>query len=188
VRNGFYGRPWVSAIDADVEIHSRAVLALVPGAAQVRKDLAWFQARSRRFADAAATTRDYARDFPEDKDFPLAMAKLLTTRDRFQDVVTVLADIVPRREDAEAYMLLGYALAMQGRQRADGLAYLERARALQPRNWWPHYALGWAYAAGGDYRRAVPAFEQAVALRHGLSDAERELQRLRPLAAGTPAR
>ena len=36
------------------------------------------------------------------------------------------------REDAEAYMLLGYALAMQGQRRADGLAYLERARTMQP--------------------------------------------------------
>jgi len=47
----------------------------------------------------------------------------------------------------EEYMLLGYALAMQGRKRA-----------------------------------------QAVARRRGLSDAERELRRLRPLVARTPAR
>jgi len=183
VRSGFYGRPWVSAIELDVERQSRAVLALVPAAVQIRKDLAAFYARTGRFTDAAATTRDYAHDFPADRDFPIGMAKLLTTRDRFKDVVTILADVVGRREDAEAYMLLGYALAMQGQRRADGLAYLERARAMQPRNWWPHYALGWAYAAGGDYTRAVPSFEQAVALRRGLTDAERELQRLRPLAA-----
>jgi len=77
---------------------------------------------------------------------------------------------------------------MQGPRRGEGLAYLERARQMQPRNWWPHYALGWAYAAGGDYSRAVPSFERAVALKPNLGDAARELQRLRPLAASAPAR
>jgi hypothetical protein len=188
VRNGFYGRPWVSAIEQDVEKQSRAILAVLPGAAQIRKDLAWFYARTGRFSDAATTTCEYARDFPDDRDFPVSMAKLLTSRDRFDDVITTLADVAPRREDADAYMLLGYALAMQGPRRADGLMYLERARTMQPRNWWPHYALGWAYGANGDYARAVSSLERAIALRRGLSDAERELQRLRPLAAKAPAR
>jgi len=188
VRSGYYGRPWVSAIDPDVERQSRALLAIAPAAAQIRKDLAWFYARTGRLSDAATTTRDYARDFPDDRDFPIAMAQLLTTRDRFADVITTLAEVTPRREDAEAYMLFGYALAMQGARRAEGLTYLERARAMQPRSWWPHYALGWAYAAGGDYARAVPSFERAVAMRHGLADAERELQRLRPLVVRPAAR
>jgi len=188
VRSGFFGKPWVSAIEQDVERQSRAVLAVLPGAAQIRKDLAWFYARTGRFSDAASTTRAYTRDFPDDREFPVSMAKLLTTRDRFNDVITVLADVAPLRKDAETYMLLGYALAMQGQRRADGLAYLEQARAMQPRNWWPSYALGWAYAAGGDYGRAVSSFERAVALRRGLSDAERELQRLRPLVANVPSK
>jgi len=186
VRQGFYGRPWVSTIEADVERQSRSVLAVAPGAGQIRKDLAAFYARTGRFADAAAVTRDYARDFPDDGDFPVFMAKLFTSRDRFDDVVTALGEVVPRRHDAEAYMLFGYALAMKGQRRAEGLKYLEQARALQPRNWWPHYALGWAYGAGGDYARAVTAFQRAVELRPGLIDAERELQRLRPLV-GRPA-
>src|SRR5438477_4247723 len=55
VRHGFYGRPWVSTIEQDLEKQSRAVLAIVPGAAQIRKDLAWFYARTSRFSDAATT-------------------------------------------------------------------------------------------------------------------------------------
>jgi tetratricopeptide (TPR) repeat protein len=182
VRPGFYGVPWVSRIEADVETRSRGVLAALPEAAQIRKDLAEFYLRLGRFTEAAMTAREYARRVPGDRDFPVRIAKLLTSRDRFADVIIVLADVAPRREDSDVDMLLGYALAMQGR-RPEGVALLERARAAQPRNWWPHYALGWAYSGGGDYPRAVASFQRALQLRPGLSDAERELQRLRPLAA-----
>ncbi len=182
VRSGFHGVPWISRIEGDVEKQSREILAVAPDAAQIRKDLAEFYVRLGRFTEAAITTREYARRFPEDRDFSVRIARMLTTRARPADVVTVLADIAPRREDADVYMLLGHALAQQGR-RPEGVAHLERARAMQPKNWWPHYALGWAYAGAGEHARAVAAFQKALELRPGLADAERELQRLRPLAA-----
>ena len=187
VRPGFYNVAWVSRIDADVEKRSREVLAELPEASQIRKDLAEFYVRLGRFTEAAMTTREYGRRFPDDRDFPVRIAKLLTSRDRFADVVTVLTDVAPRREDADVYMLLGYALGMQGRQ-AEGLPLLDRARTMQPRNWWPPYALGWVYGGSGDYARAVASFQKALELRPGLYDAEREIQRLRPLAARAPAR
>jgi hypothetical protein len=187
VRAGFHGVPWISRIDGDVEKQSREILAVAPDAAQIRKDLAEFYVRLGRFTEAAITTREYARRFPDDRDFPVRIARMLTTRERPADVVTVLADIAPQREDADVYMLLGHALARQGR-RPEGVAHLERARAMQPRNWWPYYALGWAYAGDGEHARAVAAFQKAIELRPGLADAERELQRLRPLAARAPAR
>jgi tetratricopeptide (TPR) repeat protein len=182
VRPGFYNVAWVSRIDADVEKRSREVLAELPEASQIRKDLAEFYVRLGRYTEAAITTREYARRFPDDRAFPIRIAKLLTTRERFADVVTVLADVAPAREDADVYTMLGYSLGMQGRQ-AEGVPLLERARALQPRNWWPHYALGRVYGGGGDYARAVASFQKALELRPGLYDAEREIQRLRPLAA-----
>ncbi len=187
VRPGFYGVAWVSRIEADVEKRSREVLAELPEASQVRKDLAEFYVRLGRYTEAAMATREYVRRFPDDRDFPVRIAKLLTSRDRFADVVTVLADVAPRREDADVYTLLGYSLGMQGRQ-AEGLALLERARTMQPKNWWPHYALGWVYGGAGDYARAVASFQKAVELRPGLYNAEREIQRLRPLAARAPTR
>jgi tetratricopeptide (TPR) repeat protein len=181
VRPGFHGVPWVTRIEGDVEKQSREILAVAPDAAQIRKDLAEFYIRLGRFTEAALTTREYARRFPDDRDFPVRIARLLTTRERSADVVTVLADIAPQHEDADVLMLLGHALASQG-QRAEGVALLERARAMQPKNWWPYYALGWAYGGNGEYARAVAAFQKAIELRPGLADAERELQRLRPLA------
>ena len=188
VRSGYYGVPWVSRIEGDVEAQSRAILAVLPRAAQIRKDLAMYYARIGRFADAATATRSYAADYPDDLDFTVSMAALFTSRDRFADVITALDDAARRRERAEVYMFLGYALAMESsRRRPEGVAYLERARAMQPSNWWPHYALGWAYAGGGQYARAIASFEKAMALRPGLYDVEREVQRLRGLMAGAPA-
>ena len=182
VRPGFYNVAWVSRIEADVEKRSREVLAELPEASQIRKDLAEFYVRLGRYTEAAITTREYARRFPDDHAFPVRIARLLASRERFADVVTVLADVAPGREDADVYTLLGYSLGMQGRQ-AEGLPLLERARTMQPRNWWPHYALGRVYGGGGDYARAVASFQKALELRPGLYDAEREIQRLRPLAA-----
>lgn len=186
VRAGFHGVPWVSRIESDVEKQSREILAVAPDAAQIRKDLADFYVRLGRYTEAAVTTREYARRFPEDRHFPVRVAKLLTSRDRFAEVVMVLEDVAPHREDADVYMLLGHALAAQGR-RPEGIGHLERARAMQPRNWWPYYALGWAYSRGGESARAMAAFQRALELRPGLPDVERELQRLRPLATRATA-
>jgi tetratricopeptide (TPR) repeat protein len=184
VRPGYYGVPWVSRIEADVERRSRAILALAPDAAQVRKDLADFYIRVGRFADAAKTTREYTTRFPSDRNFPVHIAGLLITRDRFDDVITVLTDVAPRREDADVYMLLGLSLANQG-QRKKGIALLEKARAMQPNHWWPHFTLGLIYAADGNYRAAEASLEKTLQLRPGFWDAEQRLQKLRPLAAQT---
>jgi tetratricopeptide (TPR) repeat protein len=182
VRAGFHGVPWVSRIEGDVEKQSLEILAAAPDAARIRRDLAEFYVRLGRFAEAAVVTREYARRFPDDRAFPVRIARMLTTRERLGEVVTVLADVAPRREDADVFMLLGHALAAQGRG-PEGLALIERARTMQPRNWWPYWALGWAHAREGEYPRAVAAFQKALELRPDLADAERELQRLRPLAA-----
>jgi hypothetical protein len=181
VRSGFHGVPWIVRVEGDVEKQSREILAVAPEAARIRRDLADFYAGLGRFTEAALTTREYARRFPDDRRFPVRIARWLSARERLADVVIALEDVAPRREDPEVYVLLGHALTAQGR-RAEGIALLERARGLQPRDWRPHYALGWAYAGGGDYARAVRMFQKAIELRPGLADAERELRRLRPLA------
>ena len=187
VRPGFYGVRWVSRIEVDEERRSQPILSKFPDAGQIRKDLAYFYVRLGRYTDASATAREYSRRFPSDRDFPVSIAKQLTSRDRFADVVTVLADLAPLHEDANIYLLLGFSLGMQGR-RAEGLPLLEKARRMQPSDWWPHYALGWVYASGQHHEAAVASFHKAMSLRSGLYDVQRELERLRPLGAGVPIR
>ena len=86
-----------------------------------------------------------------------------------------------RHERVDIYAQYGYAVAMQGNR--DGLKYLERAAAMEPENWWPHYALGHAYGVHRDFQRAVASFEQALKLRPGLADVMQLLPSLRREAA-----
>jgi tetratricopeptide (TPR) repeat protein len=187
IRPGYYGIPWIWRLEPDLEKRSAEVLALFPDAARVWQDLAEFYVRLDRFTEAATITREYTRRFPHDRHFPVRIAWLLTTRDRFADVVTVLRDVAPRHQNAEVYMLLGYSLGMQGQQR-EGIPLLERARSMLPNNWWPHYALGWVYISTGEYSLAIASFQRAVQLRPGLHHVEEQIERLRPLAARAPAR
>jgi Flp pilus assembly protein TadD len=182
VRRGFFGLPWVSAIEPDVARQSRELLKVVPEAAQVWRDLARFYVRVGRLEDARQTASEYVTRFPDDPEFPVQIAGVLAARSRFADVVALLTPVASGHQHVGAYMYLGYALGMQGR-RSDGLPYLERARELEPDNWWPHYALGWVQGAHGDAAGAVRSFERALRLRPGLPDAERELHRLRSIAA-----
>lgn len=183
LRQGFFGMPWVSTVEPDFEQQSREVFTLVPDAAGVWKELALFNVRINRLDEARRVAGEYFAKFPQSPEFPVQIARILTGRDRFADVTALLAPVAGRHEDADVYMLLGYALGMQGR-RDEGLRYLERARTMQPDNWWPHYALGWVHGTHGDMASAVLSFERALQLRPGLPDAEAQLARLRPHVAG----
>lgn len=178
LRRGFFGVTWISAIEPDFERQSREILKIVPEAAEVWKELAAFNLRIARFDEARRATSEYVARFPHDAAFPVHVANLLTSRDRFADVVTLLTPVAARHEHAGAYMLLGYALGMQG-HRAKGLSYLERAREMEPDNWWAYYALGWVYGAHGDTASSVRSFQRALQLRPGLPDVEEQLERLR---------
>jgi Flp pilus assembly protein TadD len=180
VRRGFFGLSWVSAIEPDAERQSREVLKVVPDAAEVWKQLVMFHVRLGRFEDARRAASEYAAHFPDDPEFPVQVASILISRDRFADVTALLGPVAEKHQHAAVFMYLGYALGMQGRGPA-GVEYLQRARELEPDNWWPHYGLGWVLAARGDMAGAVRSFERALDLRPGLADVEQELRRIRPL-------
>jgi hypothetical protein len=73
-RRGFYGTPWVSAVEANVEEQSREILRLAPGAVQVWKKLAWFHVRLLRFDDARRAASEYIERVPDDPEFPAQIA------------------------------------------------------------------------------------------------------------------
>jgi Flp pilus assembly protein TadD len=181
VRRGFFGLSWVSAIEPDAERQSREVLKAVPDAAEVWKQLVMFHLRLGRLGDARRAASEYVAHFPDDPEFPVHVASILISRDRFADVAALLTPVAQKHQHAAVFMYLGYALGMQGRGPA-GVEYLQRARELEPDNWWPHYGLGWVLASRGDMAGAVRAFERALDLRPGLADVEQELRRIRPLA------
>ncbi len=180
-RQGFYGTRWVSAVQPDVGEQSREILRLAPGALQIWKDLAFFHVRLLRFDEARRAASEYIQRAPGDADFPAQIASAMMGRDRFAEIAAILKPVAQRHERVDIYAQYGYAVAMQGNR--DGLKYLERAAAMEPENWWPHYALGHAYGVHRDFQRAVASFEQALKLRPGLADVMQLLPSLRREAA-----
>jgi hypothetical protein len=180
-RQGFYGTRWVSAVEPDLEAQSEEILRLTPGARQVWKDLAWFHVRLLRFDAARKAASEYIARTPDDAEVPFQIASAMLGRDRFTEIAAILEPVAQRHERFDVYAVYGYAVAMQGNR--DGLRYLERAVAMRPSHWWPHYALGHAYGVHGDAQRAVASFERALALRPGLADVLARLPALREQAA-----
>jgi tetratricopeptide (TPR) repeat protein len=180
-RQGFYGSRWVSAVEPNVEAQSREILRLAPDALQIWKDLAWFHVRLLRFDDARRAATEYIARAPHDPEFPAQIASAMMGRDRFAEIAAVLKPVVRRHERMDIYASYGYAIAMQGNR--DGFKYLERAVAMQPNHWWPHYAAGHAYGVHRDFPRALASFERALELRPGLGDVAQLLPGLRQQVA-----
>jgi tetratricopeptide (TPR) repeat protein len=180
-RQGFYGTRWVSAVEPNVEVQSREILRLAPDALQIWKDLAWFHVRMLRFDDARRAASEYVTRAPHDPEFPAQITSAMMGRDRFGEIAAILKPVVQRHERWDIYAAYGYAVAMQGQR--DGFKYLEHAAAMQPKHWWPHYALGHAYGVHRDFPRALASFERALELRPGLGDVKQLLPGLRQQVA-----
>ena len=81
VRRGYFGVVWVSAVEPDVARQSREILKVAPRASQVYKDLVRFYVRIGRMEDARRTAGEYTAQFPDDREFPVQAATLLSARD-----------------------------------------------------------------------------------------------------------
>jgi hypothetical protein len=182
-KRGYYNVTWVAAIEPDETRRTEGILKAAPMSRLIWQQRAEFFLRNREYDQARATTVEYVRRFPAEHEFPVRIAGLLTTVERPADVAAILTPVLKRHRRADVLALLGYAVS-QVRRGPEGIALLREARALEPTNWWPVYALGWAYDYAGDYRSAINMFETALKMRPGLAQVEQELQRIRPLAAG----
>ena len=140
----------------------------------------------RRFPEAAAATRAYFARYPDDYPFAQGMAKAFGGLSRFHEMALVLEPFVARKPSYEVYALTGFALGRVGRK-AEAVALLEKAIAVEPENWWAYYFLG--YVLGSINRRleAVAAFEKALAIRPDFLEVRAEVANLRQLQAAVEA-
>jgi hypothetical protein len=81
-RRGYFGVAWVSAVEPDVARQSREILKVAPRASQVYKDLIRFYVRIGSLDEARRTAGEYTVQFPDDRDFPIQVAAMLSPRDR----------------------------------------------------------------------------------------------------------
>ncbi len=72
-----------------------------------------------------------------------------------------------RQAQAGAYFRR-YLLGMLGTDGESALAWLERAAALEPENYWHHFALAFEHARQGDLHAARPHYDASIALRPDL--------------------
>ena len=82
VRRGYFGVAWISAVEPDVARQSREILKVAPRASQVYKDLVRFYVRLGKMEDARRTVGEYTSQFPDDREFPVQVAALLSARGR----------------------------------------------------------------------------------------------------------
>lgn len=127
---------------------------------------------------AAATTAEAARDYkgaaqhwgtlyqrhPGNRDFALNLARTLRYAGQPQQGADLLqAQLDKRPDDAELLTELGKDYLAADRLKL-ALSSLERARALDPKRWDTHSALGVVLDAEGRFAEAAQAYAQALAL------------------------
>ena len=181
LRQGYFNVPWITDIGPDTERQSQAVLRQTPSAAGALYTLTHFYLARMRWEEATATAMRYVSHYPRNSDVARHFGEILDAADRFADVVAVLGGV--RRQDYGVSVLLGRGLARINRA-AEGIALLERATALQPKEPDAYRELGLIHLAAGDTARAIHMFEKVLQLQPRSPDVQAQLRRLR---TGQPA-
>ena len=91
----------------------------------------------------------------------LERARLLLEQSRPSDAETYAREAIAEdTENAEAYVLLSYALAEQGNHK-DAIEAAQKAVGIDPENHYTHFTLGRAYYLNSNYKRAKTHLDQA---------------------------
>jgi len=77
MRRGWFGVPWVAAITVDHAEHARRVLSVLPTAASMRKAMISTLSQQRRWQELRAQAEAHLREYPQDRDYVLAVAREL---------------------------------------------------------------------------------------------------------------
>jgi tetratricopeptide (TPR) repeat protein len=164
VRPGFFGLPWIALLTVDDVRANLAVLRTSPTSAEAWKMLIKGYAIRAQVPELVNATVQYTRLHPVDHDFPEIIALGLGMGGFCDGMHAVLSRFVGRRTDYEFYTHMGYALACMKR-RDEAMKYLDKAIAMEPRNWWAYYHAGYMFFDGQKFEQAKPYFAKVLAIR-----------------------
>jgi tetratricopeptide (TPR) repeat protein len=178
VRQGGLGLPWVTHIHPDEEERLQAVLQFMPSATWPRKQLIRTYFRRGEYARAITMAREYLATHPMDRHFAAEFAGDLFNASQWPAAVPLLEPFLLGKPEATIYGPLGFAMTRAGRH-AEGVALLKKAIALDPDEWWPYYALGYAHFYAGEFPEAAPYFEKVLQFRPNYPEIEERLRTIR---------
>ena len=186
VRSGFFGLPWIAQISLDDVRQGRAILERNPTSAEGWKVLIKGYALRNKIAEGTDATVEYARLYPADYDWPETIAKGLGMAGHCPEMYRVLEPFIPRRTDYEFYVYVGHALACVKRA-PEALVFLEKARALEPENWWADYEIGYLYFDAQKFELARP-FLARVQKTRDIASVARDLDTIEKIISFKRAR
>jgi len=165
VRPGFFRLPWIAQISLDDVRQGRAILERNPTSAQGWKLLIKGYALRNKVAEGTDATVEYVRLHPADYDWPETIAKGLGMAGHCTEMYRILEPFIPRRTDYEFYVYVGHALACMKRA-PEALVFLEKAKELEPANWWADYEIGYLYFDAQKFELAQPFLARVQKTRH----------------------
>ncbi len=171
VRPGFFRLPWIARISGDDVRQGRAILERSPTSGEAWKLLIKGYAMRNQVAEGVAATLEYTRLYPADHEWPEVIATGLGMAGHCPEMYRVLEPFLSRRTDYEFYVYVGHALACMKRA-PEALTFLEKARALEPENWWADYEIGYLYFDAQKFELAQPFFARVLRKRHIASMAQ----------------
>ena len=140
-------------------------------------------------AEALQAATQYLQRQPRDFRAAVWMATAFFNENQFVEVRDVLEPIVHHHKERNTYLLYGTALSRTGRV-PEGIRWLEQSLELDADFWFTYYLIGVAWTYAGDYRAAIPKFEEALRRAGGwdMTETEYALKVAREMAPHQSAR
>ena len=186
IQPGYFGIPWIAAIESDWVHYAGEILKLAPTAAYAWKNLILFQLDHKHWPEATAAADEYLKLYPKDYDMALGIGSQFDMAARYNEAIPFYEYVVDRRPTYYAYQLLGTALSWGGHN-PRAAEVLETSVKLNPDYWEAYYHLGYVYGGMGRLAEGIAAFEKALELRPNFPEVKIELDRLRKALAAVQA-
>ncbi len=170
IKNGSLGIPVVTTIEQDWDWYAREALKLAPTAAEIWKQLIFFDLRHGRIQDGAAAAQEYFKLYPRDAETAAAAGGILFERGKFKDSVQFFEYSLAQKPTYDNYQALGTALNWSG-ERLRAAKVLETSIPLRPDDWEAYYHLGYVYHDMAKYEEAIAWFKKALEKRPNFPEA-----------------